>query len=322
MDSKGLVSILIPAYKVEKYISASISSAQAQSYPDIEIVIVNDGSPDRTGEICDEFAQKDKRIRVIHLPKSGVSIARNTALEAAKGDYVFFLDSDDRIEPDTISYLMECMHRDGSDIACCNFLKVDEEGNPLDTLAGFVDDLLTPEQFLVQAYEDRFYAVSSIVACKLYKRSTIGALRFPAERQHEDEALSYQIVNNAQSITTVSAQKYYYLQRADSIMGNKTSVKSLDVVEAYLQKAEWYRDKGNNYLMYRALRQSCGTLAKKKQLLDMKDETVRRRYSELKRRFFCILLRDGIGRVPVACFAAGGVFLVSEKLLLRISGKS
>ncbi len=321
MDDKGLVSILIPAYKVEKYISTCISSALEQSYRNVEIVIVDDGSPDGTGAICDEYAEKDERVKVIHQQNSGVSVARNIALEASCGEYIYCLDSDDRIEPDTIELLMECMHRDGSDIACCNFLKIDEAGNALETPEGFTDDLLTAEKFLVQAYDDRFYAASAIVANKLYKRSVIGELRFPAGKQHEDEFLSYRIIGNAKTISTSSARKYFYLQHSGSIMGKQQSVHRLDAVEAYLQKAEWYRDKGNNYLMYRALRQSCGTMAKKKEILDMKDSEVRSRYSELKKRFFRILLRDGIGKVPFDCFAAGAVFLVSEKLLLKITGK-
>ncbi len=322
MDCKALVSIIIPVYKVEKYIDKCLAAVKSQSYNNLEIMLVDDGTPDRCGEICDDYAKQDSRIRVIHKKNGGLSSARNAALDVCKGEYVFFLDSDDYIAQNTIELLMSVMERDKSDIACCNFQMVDEEGQFLASPEGYKDDLLTPDKYQRQSYEDRFFVSSIVVWNKLYKRETIGELRFPIGKLHEDEFFSYRAIENAGKISTISDRLHFYLQRGDSIMGAGLTVRNLDAIEAYLQKAEWYRDKGNNYLMYRALRQVCATMSKQKLKLNMKDEAVRHRYSELKKQFFRMLLKDGIGRVPPAFIAASAVFLVSEKLLLKISGKS
>ncbi len=321
MPNQALVSIIIPIYKVEKYIDKCLASVMGQTYRHLEVILVDDGSPDRCGAICDSYAQRDERIRVIHKENGGLSSARNAGLDVCKGESIFFLDSDDHIALNTIERLVSAMERDKSDIVCCNFQMVNEDGTCVDGPEGYVDEVLMPEQYQRQSYDDRYFVTSIVVWNKLYRRKTVEGLRFPVGKTHEDEFFSYRAIEHADKITTLADKLHFYLQRGDSIMGAGVSVRSLDAVEAYLQKAEWYRDKGDNYLMYRALRQACGALAKKKQQLDMKDETVRRRYAKLKRGFFRILLRDGIGRVPLACFVAGGALLVSEKLLLRISGK-
>lgn len=153
-DSKPLISVVVPVYKVEKYIAQCIESITGQSYHEIEILLVDDGSPDSSGAICDEYAKKDPRIKVFHCPNRGVSCARNTGLSNASGSLVSFIDPDDFIDSDFLDYLYTVMTSGTgcADIAYCGFRRVDEEGKflsePRDTNASHIETFSTEEALI------------------------------------------------------------------------------------------------------------------------------------------------------------------------------
>ncbi|UDE95155.1 glycosyltransferase [Carnobacterium viridans] len=117
-----LISVIVPVYKVEKYLTSCVTSLMAQSYRNLEIILVDDGSPDRSGDLCDTLAAQDERIVVIHKPNGGLSDARNAGIETAKGDYLFFLDSDDTIHEETLEILWKNLKENQVDISVCSYL--------------------------------------------------------------------------------------------------------------------------------------------------------------------------------------------------------
>ena len=130
-NQEDKISVIIPLYKVEKYIRGCIDSVISQTYRNLEIILVDDGSPDACGKICDEYAEKDSRIKVVHRKNGGLSAARNTGINFATGKYIAFVDGDDHIHPDMYSQLHFSILQSGADIAICNFLYVDESGKKI-----------------------------------------------------------------------------------------------------------------------------------------------------------------------------------------------
>ena len=126
-----LVSVIVPVYKVEPYLDRCVASILAQTYPNLEVILVDDGSPDNCPAFCDAWAQRDARIRVIHKKNGGQSTARNAGLDAARGEWIAFVDSDDTITPDYCAKLYAAVQQTGAQIAACNYRQVDESGQPL-----------------------------------------------------------------------------------------------------------------------------------------------------------------------------------------------
>ena len=122
------LSIIVPVYKVEPYLKECVDSLLSQKYPETEIILVDDGSPDRCPEICDEFSAKHSNIKVVHQKNAGLPAARNAGLAVATGEYISFVDSDDAVSTDTYSILIEKMEKDGSDMAICNFESFNKKG--------------------------------------------------------------------------------------------------------------------------------------------------------------------------------------------------
>lgn len=148
-EERPLISVIVPVFNVEKYISQCIESILSQSYGNVELLLVNDGSPDKSGDICDNYAAKDSRIRVFHCPNRGVSVARNTGIDNANGQIISFIDPDDFIDSDFIEYLYFLLSTTGSDIAYCSFRRVNEAGNflsePKDSDKDHIETFTTKE---------------------------------------------------------------------------------------------------------------------------------------------------------------------------------
>ena len=235
-----LISIIVPIYKVEPYLNKCVQSIVDQAYRDLEIILVDDGSPDNCPAICDAWAAKDSRIKVIHKENGGLSDARNAGLAIAKGDYVAFVDSDDYIEPAFIADLYDALSRTGSDIAECGVSYVDETGVVLKHRP------VSPEKEL-----DRMGALRQLVLedgvyqtvwNKLYRREMIDGIPFEKGKYHEDDFWTYQVFDRMEKLVLVDKPLYNYLQRGGSIIGVGYNLKRLDGLEArvlrmqYLQK--------------------------------------------------------------------------------------
>jgi glycosyltransferase involved in cell wall biosynthesis len=252
-SKEALVSIVIPVYKVEKYIYGCLESVITQSYKNLEIILVDDGSPDKCGIICDKFAKIDQRINVIHKKNGGVSEARNYGIEKARGDYITFVDSDDQIHPEMIKYLVEGLEKSGADISICGYSKVLE---PVDEFP----KLNLSNDWKVKSGEkvcERMYKKDAslvVVYKKMYKKELWRKLRFPVGKIHEDEFLSYKLFMNSVKIAYSEDKLYYYLKRTGSIMNTKYSNLRLDCFEAIEEQIEYFKERRINNLEKEALK--------------------------------------------------------------------
>lgn len=237
-----LISVIIPIYNVEKYLEKCINSVINQSYNDLEIILVDDGSKDRCGEICEEYKIKDSRIKVIHKENGGLSDARNAGIRVAKGDYIAFLDSDDFIHIDFYKVLMSLMSEYDADIAQCELLRVNEDEifNVSNNSDNEVIDVLSNTEALINLHNEK--CVNSVVVWnKVYKRELFEGILFPVGKIHEDQFTTYKVLFKANKVATTSKQMYYYLQRSGSIMGTSFNVKRLDALEACKEKIDFYK---------------------------------------------------------------------------------
>ncbi|MFD1848639.1 glycosyltransferase [Oceanobacillus bengalensis] len=242
MDS--VISVIVPVYNVKKYVAKCIESIINQTYKHLEILLINDGSTDESGMLCDLYGEKDHRIRVIHKENGGLSDARNKGLEHATGEYISFIDSDDFIHEVFYETLMNLIVSNKADIAQCNFLKVYEEDNAIRSTD--VDEK-TATYSNIEAL-DRLYKniVKVVVWNKLYKRELLSDIQFPKGKIHEDEFTTYRILYKAGRIVTTSKPMYYYLQRTNSITGGKFNEKRLATLEASKEQIRFF-DQRNLY---------------------------------------------------------------------------
>lgn len=226
------ISIIVPIYKVEKYLNRCIDSILNQSYKNIEVILVNDGSPDKCGEICDEYLLKDNRIIVIHKANGGLSSARNSGLDIATGDYIGFVDSDDWIEPRMYETLIENAIKYNAQISVGGVIDLLVECNKYiptkSTFNGNIDvQCLNKEQAM-----KKFFLESWSAWDKIYKREVHEKIRFPEGEINEDEAIAMQILDNCEKIVYTNEVFYNYIKRSDSITTSEFSEKKLD----------WYRN--------------------------------------------------------------------------------
>lgn len=228
MEEK-LISVIVPVYNVEKYLDKCIKSIVNQTYKNLEIILVDDGSPDNCPEICDKWAKKDERIKVIHKENGGLSDARNAGFAVSKGEYISFIDSDDFIEKGFYEILCDALDN-GADIAECATRLCDEDNNII-LVRGFEEDKMfdgvTATQTLL---EER--GIMQTVWNKLYKREVIRNILFEYGKYHEDNFWTWQIFLNAKKVFVSSKAMYNYVQRNGSIMGDGYSLKRLDGLEA------------------------------------------------------------------------------------------
>lgn len=234
-----LISVIVPVYDVEKYLDRCVQSIVAQSYTNLEIILVDDGSPDNCPAICDAWIGKDSRVKVVHKKNGGLSDARNAGMAIATGELIGFVDSDDWIAPDMYQHLHDLMAADNSDIASSGAEMVWEDGTP--------SRILTKSGCCVLDQEDAMRAIikeswlKQPVCFKLYKTALIRDIPFPVGKYHEDVFWSYQAVARAQKVSVSDKVCYYYAQRSNSIMGEGYSLKRLDAIEAYCRRIEFVR---------------------------------------------------------------------------------
>jgi glycosyltransferase involved in cell wall biosynthesis len=250
-----LISVIIPVYKVEDYIRRCVDSVLKQTYGNLEIILVDDGSPDRCGEICDEYAAKDNRVVSIHKKNGGLSDARNAGMDVCKGEYITFLDSDDWVASDYIERLYRLLKDTAAGISACSFIKTSDEDTEPDSSTEEVRVFSNTEALdKMESNTDIQLYVQLVVAWgKLYKRSLFEGVTYPVGKLHEDEFTTYKVIYRAERIALTSAQLLHYWQREDSIMGAGFNVKgNLDATEALKERAEFYQQKGLDELSSRA----------------------------------------------------------------------
>lgn len=235
------ISVIVPVYKVEKYLARCIDSILAQTYKDYEIILVDDGSPDDCGRICDEYAEKYDNIRVIHKENGGLSSARNAgidyAAEHSDSEWLTFVDSDDYLHPRYLEQLYLAAVENGVNVSACAYVLTDGVGE-VDASQDCATSLYTPEQFWVKL---RGYAVVSV--CKLYAKSLFDGTRFPCGKLHEDEFTTHKLLFACDKVAVLPAQFYYYFQNNGGIMHSAWSPRRLDGIEAIEQQLHFFKEK-------------------------------------------------------------------------------
>lgn len=245
---KEKISVIVPIYNVEKYLDRCIASVCAQSYQNLEIILVDDGSPDGCGKICDSWEKKDTRIKVVHQINGGLSKARNAGLEVAGGDYIGFVDSDDYIHPQMYETLVTTSKETGCQVVMCPYQAVDEEGKDVQQ----IKENLTPgvysfEKLLTNMYRNsQFEGTCASVCNKLFSRELLKQLRFKEGIGHEDEAFMNDYMVKTEQIAVIEPPLYFYVQRQGSIMHSEFSLKRIDRYYALKQRLLFCADKGYN----------------------------------------------------------------------------
>lgn len=228
-DALPLVSVIIPVYNVEAYLRECIDSVIGQTYTNLEILLIDDGSPDGCGAICDEYALADPRIKVIHQQNGGLSAARNTGLDHACGEFICVIDSDDFIDANMIEILSDRLIRDNADLVICDIALCHNRSD-----IWSCDSPLTDRTFTLEEFVEEYQAWQYIVAWnKLYRRSLFRELRYPAGYIHEDNATIHRILGECRTIATVPERLYFYRQRKGSITNSNLSIKHSDALTAF-----------------------------------------------------------------------------------------
>ena len=235
MKDLPLISVVVPVYRVEAYLDRCLRSITEQTYRNLEIILVDDGSPDRSGAICDAWAAKDSRIRVIHQENSGGGPARNAALDLATGELLAFVDSDDYIAGDMFSHLYSLLEN-GADVAECDYLETagDDAVFPEDS---FEVTEFTAEEAMCHHIRDTIFR--QVIWNKLYRRELSEEIRFPAGTKIDDEYFTYRLLGNAKKLVRSTKVCYAYRQQEGSIMHQRFSLKRVEALQAKQQRLEW-----------------------------------------------------------------------------------
>ena len=234
------LTVIIPVYCVEATLDRCVESVLRQDVPDMEVILVDDGSPDRCPQLCDDWKARDSRISVIHKENGGLSDARNAGLAVATGKYISFIDSDDWIAKEMLERLYIALQRDGSDIAACTVEMVWEDGTPSRLLTVQTNCVLDRQE--AQAALLKEATLKQPVWYKLYRKEIIEGIPFEVGKYHEDVFWSYQAIGNAKRVSVIDYIGYCYLQRKGSIMGEGYSLKRLDAVEAKVRRQEYLEE--------------------------------------------------------------------------------
>lgn len=260
------ISVIIPIYKVEPYLDACIDSVVKQTYTDMEIILVDDGSPDNCPAMCDAWAKRDSRIRVLHRPNGGLSAARNSGLDIATGDFIAFADSDDRLEPDILEKALARQQRDGADLVIFNYVCTNEKNEPLQEpdYTIFHDEQLTEESFWKKFFscDDRcsYYMVAWN---KLYKAEMFHTLRYALGKRYEDAFLLPEIIGECKKISCMGYQGYRHTQRGGSIMSQGDPRNYLDRSEYLLEWTTTFAARGDTLRAEGLLNDAIENLAEK-----------------------------------------------------------
>ena len=230
-----LISVIVPIYKTQNDLKNCVNSIIKQSYKKLEIILVDDGSPDKCPQICDELEKTDVRIRVIHKANGGLSDARNAGLEMANGQFIIFVDSDDMIHNEMIERLYKACIRNNTKMAVCNFRSVDTSIFSYDKIIKeYVDDntieLLNSENAI--KYSLDVYKMFQVSAWnKLYHRTLFENIRYPVGKYYEDIGTTYKLIDGCDNVSYLHAELYFYQIRVGSITHSGFNNRDLDKIE-------------------------------------------------------------------------------------------
>lgn len=312
------ISVIVPVYNVEKYLDRCVGSLLGQSYENIEIVLINDGSTDLSGEMCDEYARRDSRVKVLHQEYNGVADARNKGVAAATGEYIIFLDGDDEADKEYVGKLYATLKENDLDIAQCCLLRI-RNGEPINKLE--VKEgvrIFNGMEMQMKTFDrDRYFC--NVVCGKLYKKELFEGLSFPYGRINEDESMIYLLTFKSNRVGIIDDYLYYYHYNGDSITEKKYNIHRLDAFYMLEEKFAFYKERGlevfankvaNEYFSqmsivfchkkeeiaddYKAIKKKAREIYKKDRKLILNRAKLR-----IDRRVFCILSYVSVGFVKL-----------------------
>lgn len=245
MSKRPNISVIVPVYNVEKYLIRCVNSILNQEYHDFELILVDDGSPDQSPQICDNLKLRDSRIQVVHKENGGLSDARNAGLKVARGDYIAFVDSDDVVSKHYLSILYNALSNSECDIAVCSFAKFSKEIS-YEPIVEEKPEIVSGYEMLNRIYsEDHMEYLQTVVAWnKLYRKSLFDNIHFPKGMIHEDEATTYRLYFKAEKVALVQSKLYFYYQNNEGIMKRKFNVNRLDYLLALRDRYNFYMENG------------------------------------------------------------------------------
>lgn len=259
--TQALVSVIIPFYEVEEYIEECLKSVAKQTFLNLEIICVNDGSRDESRDIVRKFVNTDKRFRVIDQANGGLSDARNTGIDIAKGDYLFLLDSDDVIASECIQTLVSLLETEEADLAVSNYWSFDNSNNDIREEGSSIILSADGMDLYGKYYEDTSLGVALNTAWgKLYKRELFNEIRYPKGVLHEDEFVTYKLFAMAKKAIYTSQQLYGYRQRAGSIMSNNYGIERFSAIDAMIEKVDFFITRNEQSLLIPAINECFGVI--------------------------------------------------------------
>lgn len=286
-----LISIIIPVYKVEEYLEKCIESVLKQTYTNLQIILVDDGSPDNCGKICDEYAKKDSRIEVIHKVNGGLSDARNVGIAKAKGKYIGFVDSDDYIKEDMYEILINLIKEYDADVSICNLYDVIDGKEYIRNNENGIQEYSRLE-ILKEVLLDK--NIQSYAWNKLYKKELFDEIKYPIGKKYEDIGTTFYVFEKCNKIVVTSKPEYYYLKRSDSLVNNVTESTVLDYTDIIIQRYLYTQKnieklrKYNNYYLAKTLITAHNDI----ELLGSISEKMQEKYKELYNLVYNIMKKN------------------------------
>lgn len=248
MCEDKLLSVIVPVYKTELYLDRCINSIVNQTYTNLEIILVDDGSPDRCPEICDEWAQRDNRISVIHQKNSGVSVARNVGIQNAKGEYVTFVDSDDYINIDMYKSMIESMYRNGAEVVCCGKNIVFNDKKVVSVRGNDGEIIYSAKEAIKEFLLDR--NIDGSLCDKIYKKQLFNNIIFPEDEIYEDMVTMPKILGNSNCVVYIGEPYYNYCQNGESIIRSSYSNSKSIVIKHFKTIEEYLKSKYTDILVF------------------------------------------------------------------------
>ena len=236
------VTVSMPIYNVAPYLAKCLESVLNQSYKNFELILVNDGSTDNSPTICEQYASKDKRIKVIHKANGGLSDARNYGIVHAKGEYVSFVDSDDYVSTNYIKYLYGLIEKTGADTSCCILKTVTSGDEKFVQVEKEHLRVITGKEACADLYNGNY--AQMVVSCgKLYRTSIVRKNMYPKGRLHEDEATTYKFLYDSKKVVVSNCALYAYFQNVKSITHTRSKKNEQDISIAYYERVAYFRER-------------------------------------------------------------------------------
>lgn len=292
LENHGKISIIVAIYNIEKYVEECIKSIISQSYKNLQIILVDDGSTDNSAKICDKYAKIDNRIKVIHKENGGLSSARNEGLKASSGEYISFVDGDDYLFPTFYQDLYNLINKYEADISECQFLRINE--NDIKKAKNIIEEYNNSIEIKEEVYDNNKaldllygarlnpYVKKVVVWNKLYKKEILQGIYFPVGKLHEDEYTTFKILDKCKKIVSTNKCLHGYIQTNNSIMRREIKAKRVeDNLDAYIQGSKYFENEGKKNIEMKCRRrylENCIELAGKVQKSSNtnKDELIKR----------------------------------------------